>query len=202
MSRKPTKYAHVVGGLPKLPLENDPDRLGLMNMVRDEIRATPADELTDWNLSAQILSTLRVFNARMKDLLDLAKKSRTDTAAALARGYVDAQLVLDTVGEWKSSAQLLADAYEGMWLQKMEEEGLTSMRTLSGATVSYTEEPYGKVVDKEAFRLWCINNGYESKLQLWPSTMSSVVKERTLAGEAPPDGVEVYAAPKVRLTKG
>lgn len=74
-----------------------------------------------------------------------------------------------------------------------------AVRLPSGDTVRVNREPYGKVMDKEQFRLWCIANGYESQLQLWPSTMNAIVKERLKEGEPPPDGTEAFSYVKVSL---
>jgi hypothetical protein len=72
-----------------------------------------------------------------------------------------------------------------------------ALRLSDGTTIRIDREPYGKVIDREAFRKWCIVNGYETKLQLWPSTMNAIVKERLLAGEPEPDGTEAYSMDKV-----
>lgn len=70
--------------------------------------------------------------------------------------------------------------------------GDNAVRLPSGDTVRVKSEPYGRVADKEAFRQWCIANGYERQLQLWPQTMNAITKERLLDGQNPPEGVEVY----------
>jgi hypothetical protein len=44
--------------------------------------------------------------------------------------------------------------------------------------------------------------GLEKKLQLWPSTMNAIAKERCQAGVPPPDGVSVYARTTVKFRKG
>lgn len=67
-----------------------------------------------------------------------------------------------------------------------------AMRLEGGETIRVQSEPYGQVKDKEAFRLWCIDNGYEKSLQLWPATMNAIAKERCVNGEPNPDGVEVF----------
>jgi len=43
--------------------------------------------------------------------------------------------------------------------------------------------------------------GLERSLQLWPSSMNAIAKERTLAGAPPPDGVAVYARMTVKLRR-
>jgi hypothetical protein len=200
MASRPSKYQHVVQGLPKY-LGEDPARLDLLNALREEILATSVDEEQDYNLSAQLASNLNQLSIVVKVLLETAKKCPIKGAAGLARAYADARVVLDGISEWRSSAQLLVDAYERMMVDKMEEEGVASLRLASGASVSTYVEPYGKVVDKEAFRLWCIANGYEGQLQLWPGTMNAITKERVLVGTATPDGVEVTVKTQVRLNK-
>jgi len=76
-----------------------------------------------------------------------------------------------------------------------------ALRLPTGETIRVQPEPYGQVKDKEAFRLWCIANGYERQLQLWPSTMNAIVKERLLAGDPEPDGCEAFSKTKIVLVK-
>jgi len=200
MASRPSKYAHVGKDLPKY-IGDDLDRVTLLNNLRDEILATPVGDERDWNISAQVCGTVKGINEAVATLLALAKKCPQHGAAGLVRAYADARLVLDAASEWRASAQLLVDAYERMMIEQMEAEDVASLRIASGASVSTYAEPYGKVVDKAAFRAWCVANGYEQQLQLWPSTMNAIAKERTLAGEAPPDGVEVTSKTMVRLNK-
>jgi hypothetical protein len=77
------------------------------------------------------------------------------------------------------------------------------MRLENGASVSTYSEPYGKVVDSEALRQWALSDPDLSRKMALPwMTINSLTKERTLAGEAPPPGVEVFAKQLVRLNKG
>jgi len=77
-----------------------------------------------------------------------------------------------------------------------------TLRLETGESIRVQAEPTSQVKDKEAYRLWCIENGYERQMGLWPSTTEAIVKERLLAGEKPPDGCEVYARTKIVFTKG
>jgi hypothetical protein len=201
MATRQTKYAHVVQNLPKY-LGDDPGRLELLNKVRDEILAT--GEQNDFNVEAQILSTLVNVKTHVEAILAFGKRQigiKRD-AAIFTKAYATTRTVVDTLGDLKSAAQLLLDAYERLMVEKMEEEGIASLRLESGASVSTYVEPYCKVVDREAFRTWCVYNGYEPQMQLLWMTTNAIAKERTLAGEAPPDGVEVTAKTMVRLNRG
>jgi len=61
-----------------------------------------------------------------------------------------------------------------------------------GGSVAVQPEPYSTVKDKEIYRLWCIEQGMEHSMHLWPSTTQALVKERMLVGHEPPPGVEVF----------
>ncbi len=231
-----SKYAHVVKNLPKFP-GDDPGRLEILGKVRDEILATTSET---FNVSAQIQSTLVQVQLEVEEITDLGKQhlGTKRNATAFASAYGTMRVVVDKLSDLKSGIQLLVDVYERMMVEQMEAEGIHSMHLDSGAGVSTFEEPQGKVIDKEAFRLWCVappdrcmvcgghedalghqvsdeqvtphsfehhpfkpGGGYERQLQLWPSTMNTVVKERTLNAEPAPDGIEVYSRTIVRFTK-
>lgn len=99
--------------------------------------------------------------------------------------------------------QLLSSSHKGDepgW--GMYGAGENSVKLADGGSVSVQREPTGKVIDKEAFRKWCIQDGLESQLQLWPSTMQSIVKKRCLDGDPEPDGIEIFTRTKVVLRKG
>jgi hypothetical protein len=77
-----------------------------------------------------------------------------------------------------------------------------TVRLPTGASISVGVEPLTAVEDKEAFRVWCIDNGYEHQLQLWPSTANAMVKDRLLEGLSTPDGVRVYMRNKILFRRG
>ena len=217
---KKGKYAAVVGDLPKFSGE-EPDRQQLLDRVKAEILGpdlVPLPVIGDRFAQA---------DATIKDVLTLLKRSCAGDvkSSTLAQAYADVRGVKDQLNDWLASAQLLLDAYEQLMIGQMEEEGVTSLNLESGAGVSTYGEPCGVVVDKELFRRWCATpadrcalcgepiddhstdhasvpgGGLEQALQLWPSSMNAIAKERTLAGEPPPPGVEVYAKTAVRLRK-
>jgi len=149
---------------------------------------------------------------------DSARQQEIDAAKAAFEGLAAPDLakqyaLLRTQHEIKkleaSVIYLKIEAVEQL-LQRSQEHGEpgwgqygvkdNALRLPDGSTVRVDQEPQARVMDKEAFRLWCIANGYERQLQLWPSTMNSVTKERLLAGDAQPDGVEVNVYKKVVYT--
>ena len=157
------------------------------------------------------LKPLPPADAGYQEKVDRAKEQITDRAAtALAAEYARLRAEKDKANAALSAINLRIEAYEQLLAESQESraEGWgqfgvkdNALRLASGETVRIQKEPYGKVADKEAFRLWCIANGYERQLQLWPSTMNALVKERLLTGEEPPDGTEAFSYVKVMFVK-
>jgi hypothetical protein len=132
------------------------------------------------------------------------------TAECLARNYASARALKDELAAQIGSVNDVLEAYQQLLVESHEagEAGWgqygareNALRLATGAVVRIDKEPVGKVVDKEQFRLWCVANGLEQSLQLWPSTMNAIAKERLLAGAAPPDGVDVHFWEKIVYTK-
>jgi hypothetical protein len=138
-----------------------------------------------------------------QDKIEDVKMTVVDRSArTLAETYIDLRREKNRIQKELSDINVRVEAYEQL-LEDSKETGLggwgqygvkdNALRLSTGDTIRVQKEPYGQVVDKEAFRQWCIANGYERQLQLWPSTMSSIVKERLISGEPEPDGCETYA---------
>jgi hypothetical protein len=168
---KPNKYDAVLPGLPKLP---------------------PAD-------------------AGRQEQVDRVKEAVVHRdPVGMADDYVALREKKDALKAQLSRLEVMIDAYEQL-LAASQEDGAdgwgrygvkaNALRLPTGDTIRIQPEPYGKVVDKETFRLWCLANGYERQLQLWPSTTNAVVRERLLRGEPEPDGTEAYAYTKVVLVR-
>lgn len=126
-------------------------------------------------------------------------KNGSLSAATIAKLYAISREDMDRLNEEKSVIQLQLDAIEQLLKDRYEEEGLDMVRLDSGASVSVQNEPYAVVKDREAFRLWCLANGYEREMTLHPGTTNSIVKELLLAGEPPPPGVAAFSRTKLYL---
>lgn len=147
---------------------------------------------------------------KRQDKINQIKEKIGYDALTLAQGYVKLRAEKDELAAELSDVQLSIDAYEQALAESQEAQGAgwgdygakdNMLRLATGESVRVQPEPCGQVKDKEAFRLWCIAAGYERQLQLWPSTMQSIVKERLLAGEPEPDGVEWFRRNKIFLAK-
>jgi len=169
--KKPGKYDHIIGGLDQLPPE-DPKYQDKINLIKEKIKAetvhTPESLVKEY-------AVVRSVKEDLKDELSIIQEKLTAIEQLLYESYDHDEFGWGTHGA-SDNTILLTD----------------------GRKLQVLLEPVGKVQDKEAFRLWCIKDGLESSLQLWPSTMNSIAKERAEKGQPAPDGVKVYFQPKIK----
>lgn len=149
-----------------------------------------------------VLNLSKIPTARSERVVALMKKDEGLDATKLARLYAsirkersDAEAVLSKVNERvEAISALLVGAYEA--------EGVSLVKVLeTGQSVGVEKAPYATVEDREVFRTWCIENGYERELKLAWQTTNAVTKERLLQGLPEPDGVKAYVMDKLVLRK-
>jgi hypothetical protein len=174
MAKKPGKYAGVIDNLDALPVENQQyqDKI-------DTIKAELRPSLSTTELLAKEYAAVRESKEELKDQLSIIQERLTAIEQILYESFDQGE---DGWGDFGA--------------------GENTLRMKFGGSVSVQLEPVGKVLDKEAFRLWCIANGLENSLQLWPSTMNAIAKERCVKGEPNPDGIKVFFQPKIVWRKG
>lgn len=118
------------------------------------------------------------------------------------KAYIGFRKVRDVEKDRLSAANLSLEAAAQLLIEQFEMEGVESKRLDTGEAVSIHPEPYPAVVDAEAFRAWCVEQGLERSMKLsWQST-SAIVKERLLNGEPEPPGVTAYMKQKLSFRKG
>jgi hypothetical protein len=184
------KFDAIIGNLPELPVE-DLAYQEKIDKIKEEIKSeqiqTPAS-LADGYAAARFGTV---------DLSLLDEDFKKQMIEMLGVNGLDA-LQKEAQKKLTAYEQLVAESWDaddpgwGMY-------GATPnmLRLQSGASISVQPEPKCKVEDKEAFRKWCIANGLENSLQLWPSTMESLSKERLLNGLAVPDGIRAFVRNKI-----
>lgn len=200
MGKRPGKYAHITPKLPKLSLV-EPYRRDIVNAVKDEILATTEhDEATE---QSKILRLITRADGDVKEVLNLMKRTAGGKrhASKFAHAYAQVRVLEDGIKDWLSSLNVLLDAYTELMIEQMDVESVDAISMSDGASVGVHYEPYPQVKDKEAYRRWCVKNGFEKDLQMWPAKTTSLLKEMLLKGEAPADGIDAYQRPTVRLNK-
>lgn len=172
MAKRPGKYDHVLDELPKSYGE-EPSRQAKINEVKTRIKEDAENNPIEAELTGPNL--VRMYSAT---------RDKHDQQAAILYDIA-----------------LERDALEQLMAERFAKDEMSRVVLDSGEAVSVGYEPRAKVINAEEFRLWCVANGYENKLQLMWATTNSIVKERLLAGEDDPDGVVAEGVLKVRFSR-
>lgn len=188
--RKPGKYDHILEGLPTVPQEEDPRRQARIEALQERCGHCGEPPHTE---SDHKFEPWRDFDA-----------------LKLVTSYAFIKFELDAKKQEADALQLRLDALKQLIIAS-EDAGVdpawgaygandNAVRLPDGSNLRVNRELSSKVIDPEAFRQWCIDNGYEKKLQLHAGTREAIVSERALAAEKMPDGVEIGSWAKVTFT--
>lgn len=144
-----------------------------------------------------------------KQKAEMRPPGSTVTPTDLARAYAEVRALQDIAKAKLSEIQLRCSALEQLLVESQDDDeegwgqygvGENALRMQDGSTIRVQTEISPKILDHDAFRLWCMANGYERKLRLMPQTAAAVVKERLLMGLPEPTGVEAYRFSKIVFT--
>lgn len=207
------KYDHVIDGLQRQAPQDVPYQQRV-NEVKDSLRPLDAVDVAQTYIELRRGSGVSIF-AIFQQLMASHKAAANgpDAFKLNLTPEQEAQLLVESLGKdgieaLEKRCNLRIEACTQLLVESQERGDApwgaygvkdNAMRMESGDTVRVNSEPYGQVKDKEAFRLWCIANGYENQLQLWPATMNAIAKERCAAGERNPDGVETFRKDVVKF---
>jgi hypothetical protein len=131
----------------------------------------------------------------------LVRKRLEMSASELAAEYAAARAVLDVAKEEEKQARLDVDAIEQLISDAFELEGVSTVRTSDGASISWRQEPYAVVTDRAALRAWAMANGHEADLQILWQTANALMKASLEDRQPLPDGIAAHCVDKVSLRK-
>lgn len=143
-----------------------------------------------------------VDNKNRKKILDIKEQYRSLSSTELATAYTKLRDEKDDLEEELKAQNAMIQAVTELIVDQFEKDEVTGVRTAEGYFVSTKYDPYASVKDKAAFVSWVKENGYEDMLTLPWQTTNSLTKALIEAGEAPPDGVEVFLKTGLRLLRG
>jgi hypothetical protein len=194
------KYAKVIDQLPR-SFGTEPNYQAKIDSVRDQILKRPEYEgaivLDSRKIREIVAGEREVWLALTQDLIKMSKGERY--GSTLAKCYRDVRWVKEAL---VSNVNLVMEAYLQLMADQYENEGVTSLTLEDGTNIRVQEEPHAKVVDQDAFRAWVIAEGLERSLQLPWQTTNKIAKDRLLAGEAEPPGIELSRRVKIVKTEG
>lgn len=84
-----------------------------------------------------------------------------------------------------------------IFVQRFEEDDVTSMKFANGVTLGESVEPLPNVKDRTALTNWIKETGQEELLTLNYQTLASITKQLLLEGKPVPPGVEVFMKQKL-----
>jgi hypothetical protein len=137
------------------------------------------------------------------DEVNTIKEEYTDRSpGALAKAYREVRAEKAAHDEAGKAINRRVAALEALLYNAYEEAGITSMKLDDGSSVGVYADPYVVTINRDAVREWAVANGHERDLNIHSQTLASIVKERALAGETLPEGVELKVWHKVQMRKG
>lgn len=150
------------------------------------------------NMGAHIVEQTKLIAAAVKDLTQLLTHASGGKyrASDLARGWRDLRKVKDIMEDAESGLNLRLAAFAELLDAQFEEEDIEGVPLGDGDKITMTKEPHLKVVDRDLFRQWCMENGLERELNLQWQTGNAIVKKMLLKGEPLPPGTECTSKPK------
>ena len=166
---KPGKWAAFKQLYPKTPIEAD--QFTLINQVLDA-PAFPNDPHNQMRVRD-------LDNSQLKDLYRKCRKAIDDLTVRLS--------VLET--------QKAALTY--IFVNRMEEDDVTSISFTDGVRLGASFEPIPNVNDKTKLKEWIKETGQEDVLTVNYQTLASIVKQMLLEGQPIPECIDVYMKSKL-----
>lgn len=121
---------------------------------------------------------------KAQDLVNLMKdelvKAGDTKPTSLARRYVDLKRAKALKEQELATLDIELTALEQLMDKLFDDEQITKIELVDGASVSVSPEVTCSIVDHKAFRKWCVENGLESELKLNAQTAASLIKTRLL----------------------
>lgn len=184
---KAQKWSFLKGLYPKLGI--DPDQRAIYQAFWD----SPADALVTYSIE-KVEHSGKDDALRVKDMDNENLCERYNKARILKDKFDAVSSILD--GEIQAMTRL--------FVERFEDDGVTSCTFDSGISIGTSEEPYPQVKDKVKFLAWIHEKGLAGLLTLNPQTMASLVKDRLIGkvNEPLPPGVEVFMKPKLTRRGG
>ena len=196
------KYDAVMKNLKKLP-PIDAAWQARVDAVKQSILEVAERDFDLKKLDAHVNAHLNGITVQIQELhvLMLNAVGGEHKSPTFARVYRELRKIEDVAKDHLSQIELVKTAYEQLLVDCYEAEGVRTVKLDSGETIRTQPEPYGQVVDKEAFRKWCHEEGLGTLMQLPWQSMNSLVKERLLEGQNEPPGVTAFVRTKAKLRK-
>lgn len=189
------KYAHVIAKLPRF-LGTEPGHQQKIDAVKEAMVNDPSFKRTAISLG-RMYANLRALRDPLKQMesqlqvqIDAVDQLKTEQFEAEGTNSVNIEV------------EMISDEAIEKFLDELREVIKKSrLNRPQVENVRIQFEPYAQVVDKEAFRKWCLTQGLEAQMSLPWSVTNSLVKAMVENGDPEPPGVKAKAITKTFLSK-
>jgi hypothetical protein len=142
-------------------------------------------------------------NAKKDEIrLQLELEDRPLSTRSIGEIYVRARQEKERLEALEKVENLMIEACNQMLVEMMEGESFTSVKLLSGISITLKDDVYVTVKDKTAFHAWIRETNLEDLLTVNYQTMSAMVKNKLIDGEVLPPGVDTYFKQSVTMRGG
>jgi hypothetical protein len=132
-------------------------------------------------------------SSTFQERVDIAKgQVQADDQVGVANLLLNIRAERDAAKERLSEINVRLVAVEQMLIDGFESVGVTGIKLNSGESISTQIKPWSRVEDKQAYRNWCVENGYEEALCLPWQTTNAITSERLVEGLPEPTGVRTF----------
>src|SRR6185436_2421381 len=111
-------------------------------------------------------------------------------ASSIAQTYADLRREAEEKAAALSDVKLRLAAVMLLMIDQFEAEDVRGMTLSNRDKVRWQPEPHLVVTDKEKFRLWCVQNGFDHDMVLPWGKANKLAKDMLVAGENEPPGTE------------
>jgi hypothetical protein len=130
----------------------------------------------------------------------LVAKPALGTLEALGELYNQVREEKEEIEAVLSDVALQLEAINQLVIERMQDQGLSSLKLAAGGSFIIADKPQVSTEDKSKVREWFKKNGLEEMLSVHPSTLTSFVSgiledpidPTTGNPKATPDGIKVY----------
>lgn len=123
------------------------------------------------------------------------------SSAHVAKKFVELRAIKDQIKKQLKDANARATAVQQLLVDIYERDGNLSVTLEDGSAVDWTVEPIARVVVRDEFRRWCLENGYENQMTLPHQTMNAIVKDLLEVGQPNPPGTAVFVRDKISVRR-
>lgn len=132
----------------------------------------------------------------------LKTTTKSNSIAALAERFSQARIEKEDLEKLLKDVNERLDSIENNLVDLMESSDLTALKTSEGHHLSLRGACYPTVKDKDTFRSWVVENGFEDALTMHHSTLKALCKELLEEAKPLPDGVEAFMKSRITFRRG